>query len=224
MGGQACILYGAAEFSRDVDIAILASEENLRSLRTALGELAAEPIFFPPLEISYLERGHACHFRCRHPECGGLRLDVMARMRGCDAFPVLWGRRTVLDLPGLEEVDVLSLRDLVQCKKTQRDKDWAMLRRLVEIDYLAGRGSAGEADALWWLAELRSPLRLEEVSLRFPACARMVASRPWLPEALRSGPDSVEAFLREEERAIRDADRAFWRPLREELERMRLGR
>jgi len=29
MGGQACILYGAAEFSRDVDIAVLASPENL---------------------------------------------------------------------------------------------------------------------------------------------------------------------------------------------------
>ena len=29
MGGQACVLYGAAEFSRDADFAILASPENL---------------------------------------------------------------------------------------------------------------------------------------------------------------------------------------------------
>ena len=35
MGGQACILYGAAEFSRDVDVAILASEANLQRLRAA---------------------------------------------------------------------------------------------------------------------------------------------------------------------------------------------
>jgi hypothetical protein len=224
MGGQACILYGAAEFSRDVDIAILASEENIRSLRRALEELAAAPIFFPPLSISYLERGHACHFRCHHRECDGLRLDVMTRMRGCDAFPVLWDRRTVLDLPGLGEVDVLSLRDLVQCKKTQRDKDWAMLRRLVEIDYLAGRESPTEADAQWWLAELRSPLYLDDVGRRFPACVRSVTSRPWLSEALRSGLEAVGSFLLEEERRIRDEDRAFWRPLREELERMRLER
>jgi hypothetical protein len=27
MGGQACVLYGAAEFSRDTDFAILATEE-----------------------------------------------------------------------------------------------------------------------------------------------------------------------------------------------------
>jgi hypothetical protein len=32
MGGQACILYGAAEFSRDVDVAVLASEGNLDRL------------------------------------------------------------------------------------------------------------------------------------------------------------------------------------------------
>ena len=29
MGGQACVLYGAAEFSRDTDLAILASPANL---------------------------------------------------------------------------------------------------------------------------------------------------------------------------------------------------
>ncbi len=34
MGGQACVLYGAAEFSRDVDFAILADAGNLRRLRS----------------------------------------------------------------------------------------------------------------------------------------------------------------------------------------------
>src|SRR5437762_13145101 len=33
MGGQACILYGAAEFSRDVDIAVAADDKNLNRLR-----------------------------------------------------------------------------------------------------------------------------------------------------------------------------------------------
>ena len=45
MGGQACILYGAAEFSRDADFAILASPENLHRLRSALEELQAEGTF-----------------------------------------------------------------------------------------------------------------------------------------------------------------------------------
>ena len=33
MGGQACVLYGAAEFSRDADFAVLASPENLERIR-----------------------------------------------------------------------------------------------------------------------------------------------------------------------------------------------
>ena len=36
MGGQACVFYGAAQFSKDVDLALLASEENFSRLRAAL--------------------------------------------------------------------------------------------------------------------------------------------------------------------------------------------
>ena len=36
MGGQACILYGAAEFSRDIDLAVMASHHNLENLKSAL--------------------------------------------------------------------------------------------------------------------------------------------------------------------------------------------
>ena len=44
MGGQACVFYGAAEFSRDTDFAILADAANLRRLRQALADLQAVPI------------------------------------------------------------------------------------------------------------------------------------------------------------------------------------
>jgi len=42
MGGQACVFYGAAEFSRDTDLAILADGPNLARLRSALDDLRAE--------------------------------------------------------------------------------------------------------------------------------------------------------------------------------------
>ncbi|HUE83062.1 MAG TPA: hypothetical protein VMM84_13185 [Pyrinomonadaceae bacterium] len=54
MGGQACVFYGAAEFSRDTDLAILASSENLTKLNKALRELQAEVIAVPPFEEKYL--------------------------------------------------------------------------------------------------------------------------------------------------------------------------
>ena len=42
MGGQACVFYGAAEFSRDTDLAIVADAANLARLRRALADLQAE--------------------------------------------------------------------------------------------------------------------------------------------------------------------------------------
>ena len=44
MGGQACVFYGAAEFSRDTDFAILASPENLDRLKKALAALQARTV------------------------------------------------------------------------------------------------------------------------------------------------------------------------------------
>jgi hypothetical protein len=71
MGGQACVFYGAAEFSRDTDLAILASSENLVRLQKALKHLKAEVIAVPPFELKYLRKGHAL-VRGSNP-CGGTK-------------------------------------------------------------------------------------------------------------------------------------------------------
>ena len=43
MGGQACVFYGAAQVSKDVDFLILADEDNFKSLYLALdAEVRAE--------------------------------------------------------------------------------------------------------------------------------------------------------------------------------------
>jgi len=134
MGGQACILYGGAEFSRDTDLVLLGDEANLGRLRTALDELQAETIAVPPFEKRYLDEGLAVHFRCRHPDAPGMRVDVMTRLPGLPDFHKLWEARVTMDLDG-EPVDVLCLPDLIRAKKTQRDKDWSMIRRLMEANY-----------------------------------------------------------------------------------------
>src|SRR5881397_3790165 len=64
MGGQACVFYGAAEFSRDTDFAILADAANLARLRKALTELRAQPIAVPPFELKYAQRIKATGCRC----------------------------------------------------------------------------------------------------------------------------------------------------------------
>ncbi|HUG38269.1 MAG TPA: nucleotidyl transferase AbiEii/AbiGii toxin family protein [Candidatus Limnocylindrales bacterium] len=225
MGGQACVLYGAAEFSRDADFAVLASSDNLDRLRSALDELRAEVIAVPPFEPRYLAKGHAVHFRCRHPEAERFRVDVMARMRGVDPFPVLWERRTTWELPGGLTIETLSLPDLVASKKTQRDKDWPMLRRLVEASYAAAFGSPTAEQVDFWLRELRTRALLAEAARRFPEEARSIApTRPALAAAITGDEAGVVEALAGEEAREREADRRYWEPLRKELERLRHGR
>lgn len=83
MGGQACVLYGGAGFSRDADLSIHADTANLVRLRKALAELQATPIAAPPFALKYLRRGHAVHFRCQRPEATR-RLHVMDRQETAD--------------------------------------------------------------------------------------------------------------------------------------------
>lgn len=62
MGGRACVLYGAAEFSRDLDLALLPDPTNLDRLQSGLAELDAEVIAVPPLALKHLTKGLAAHF------------------------------------------------------------------------------------------------------------------------------------------------------------------
>lgn len=64
-GGRACVFYGAAEFSRDVDLAIIADSENPARLRAALHHLAGQAVGVPPFERRYLEMGLVVHLRGR---------------------------------------------------------------------------------------------------------------------------------------------------------------
>lgn len=222
MGGQACVFYGAAEFSRDTDFAILADTANLARLRNALAELQAGVVGVPPFESQYLQRGHAIHFRCRHPEALGMRVDIMSKMRGVEAFSKLWRRRTTLELPDGSKCDLLSLPDLVQAKKTQRDKDWPMIRRLVEAHYFQHRENSTTAQVRFWLRELRTPALLIEIARCQAAfCRRHIPERPLLAKAAAGKTEELERALRNEEIVERERDRLYWLPLREELEKLR---
>ncbi len=222
MGGQACVFYGAAEFSRDTDLSIVADAANLARLRRALDDLQAEVIAVPPFELKYLRRGHALHFRCRHPEALRMRVDVMAKMRGVDAFPKLWKRRTTIELPDGPRCDLLSLPDLVQAKKTQRDKDWPMIRRLVEAHYFQNHTKPNPAQIRFWLQELRTPPLLVEVARRHTVlCRRLVSTRPLLAQAALGKLKELERALMAEEFAERERDQRYWLPLRAELEKLR---
>jgi hypothetical protein len=144
-------------------------------------------------------------------------------MRGVAPFEELWARRTTLVLPDEGEIEVLSLPDLVQAKKTQRDKDWPMIRRLVEVSYLEGRAGPTAEQVAFWFRELRTPLLLQEIARERPDdLARCMKERPGVLTAVASGTEAaVAAALHTEELAERERDRLYWLPLRAELAELR---
>ena len=222
MGGQACVFYGAAEFSRDTDIVILAESKNLKKLSRALNELQAKCIAVPPFSIKYLKRGHAIHFRCYHPEVKGIRLDVMSVMRGVAPFAKLWQRRTTVGIKSGEKYDLISLPDLVQAKKTQRDRDWPMIRRLMEAHYIQCRKKPSSEQIDFWLKELRTTSLLIKIAKRYPARVSVLKKqRPLLVLASAEDEKRLEIALEREEKYEREADRKYWLPLIAELEKIR---
>lgn len=222
MGGQACVFYGAAEFSRDCDIVIVADPPNLLKLTAAIKELQAECIAVPPMEWEHLGRGHAIHFRCGHPDAKGIRLDIMTKMRGCGEFESLWEQRVSIEDENGFVYELLGIEDLVKAKKTQREKDWPMIRRLVDAHYDEFCEAPTDDRIRFWLRECRSPeilIMLAESSPRLLSEMHLV--RPLLSEARSGNEEGLNRQLELEKKEEMKIDAEYWRPLMKELEAMR---
>lgn len=222
MGGQACVVYGGSEFSRDTDIAISPDRKNLKSLDAALAELQAELIAVPQLSIEHLLKGHAIHFRCKHPDAMNMRIDIMSVLRNAPPFKTLWERRTTMELSDGLIVDVVSLPDLVAIKKTQRDKDWSHIRRLIEAHYLENKDKGSPEHVRFWLTEARTPEIIRFLASHYPDIVNELKKQRQLLGLLPGcTEEELSRALIEEEKREREADRFYWRPLLEELEKSR---
>jgi hypothetical protein len=222
MGGQACVFYGAAQFSKDIDLVLADDAENLQRLQAALDELAADRIAIPPFEKRHLARGHAVHFRCQKGESAGLRVDVMTRLRDLQPFEQLWERRATIEDEEGASYEVFSVPDLVNAKKTQRSKDWPVIEALVEGHYHALNDEPTPERIHFWLTQARNALRLQSLTERFPVeTAALLASRPLLQLALDREDAALQTALDAEMRAEQAKDRIYWEPLKREMEEFR---
>lgn len=222
MGGQACVFYGAAQFSKDIDFLILAGESNFAGLHSALAELGAIRIAVPRFDSAVLARGHAVHYRCKADGVAGLRVDVMTTLRDFPSFEILWSRRTTITEEYNREIHLLSVPDLVNAKKTQREKDWPVISALVEGHYQSLLNEPTPERVAFWMNESRTPERLVELTSRFPAeAARFRPTRPLLAHAMTGDLPALRTALDAEVRAEQDKDRAYWEPLKREMEEFR---
>jgi len=223
MGGQACVFYGAAQFSKDIDFLILAEDENFEGLHAALGEMKATRIAVPGFDPRVLDRGHVVHYRCKATGVEGLRVDIMTKLRDLPDFSILWDRRTTITESDGQKIDLLSVPDLVNAKKTQRMKDWPMISALVEGHYDQYTSEPNPSRIDFWLRESRVEDRLIDLVVRFPAeAAAMAAStRPLLALAITPDLPRLREALDAEVRAEQEKDRIYWEPLKREMEEFR---
>lgn len=222
MGGQACVFYGAAQVSKDIDFTILADGENFARLHAALTELAADRIAIPRFDPAVLARGHAVHYRCRAAGVEGMRVDIMTRMRGVNDFAMLWERRTTFGDEAGGEYQLLSIPDLVQAKKTQRSKDWPVIELLATIHHRENSADARVDHIAFWLQDVRTPELLIQLALTYQVQAQiLIESRPLLALAISGDIDALRLALDTERQAVQAIDRAYWEPLRRELEEFR---
>jgi hypothetical protein len=111
---------------------------------------------------------------------------------------------------------------LVQAKKTQRDKDWFMLRRLVLAHFAQNRAAPTPEHIDFWLREAREVAMLLELARTYPERAAVLRqARPLLAAAGAGDAARLCVALDAEEQAERQADREYWRPLRVDLEALR---
>jgi hypothetical protein len=130
---------------------------------------------------------------------------------------------TTIEVDG-STIELMGLPDLLQAKKTQRDKDWPMIRRLVEVNYFANREAPTKDQIRFWFLELTTPQLLMELGGQHRIPVQLYRERPLL-KALKSKDESLLAkLLNQEEEQVRDADRRYWVPLKKELEILRHAR
>src|SRR5438132_9381810 len=115
IGGQATIIYGAADFTQDVDIWVRPDADNFRRLLRALAfSRARVHKLTPPLTLNWARRGHGFHFLVPDRK-ERVPLDVMARPPRVGRFAAArnrarlentdWGR-----LPIVAEEDLVLLK------------------------------------------------------------------------------------------------------------------
>ena len=185
--GQAVVLHRLAVMSKDGDWILRESEDALARVLSVLERHGARYRYGAPLDIRWMRGGWSSHFEFRS-EAIRVRTDFVTRppRLAADDLAALWREQASSRIP------VVDPRRLIELKKTNREKDYAVIGELARLlddprqQFLASR-SARDLAAL---ARVR------------PALAKELAgTRPVLAE-IDAGIAALEAALDAERRAL----------------------
>jgi hypothetical protein len=185
--GQAVVLHRLAVMSKDGDWILREDDEALRHVISVLGGHGARYRFGAPLDVRWLAEGWSAHFEYQDHRLR-LRCDFVTRPPRVSAAALaeLWRA------PELKEVPVVPLGVLAELKKTNREKDYAV------IGELARRMSDAGLELLY----SRSARDLIGLAREHPD--RLAAAAAVRPLLARLGTDreEVERLLDQERREL----------------------
>ncbi len=185
--GQAVVLYRLAMVSKDGDWILREESETLAHVIATLARHGARYRYGAPLDQRWLAHGWSSHFEFQE---GGLRVrcDFVTRPPRVseEALRALW------EAPVQKEAPVVSLSVLAELKKTNREKDYAV------IGELARRMDDPRLQVLY----SRSARDLLRLSDQHPTIILEAASERPLLSRLREGRDEIERLLDQERRAL----------------------
>jgi hypothetical protein len=185
--GQAVVLYRLAMMSKDGDWILREDAEALAHVIATLARHRARYRYGAPLDVRWLAHGWSSHFEFA---AAGLRLrcDFVTRPPRVapETLAGLWRA------PAQKEVPVVSLPVLADLKKTDREKDYAV------IGELARRIEDPRVQAL----HSRSARDLIHLLERHPEAVHEAARERPLLSRIGEGRESLERLLDEERRAL----------------------
>jgi hypothetical protein len=185
--GQAVVLYRLAIMSKDGDWILKEEAAALTHVLATLERHGARYRYGAPLDLRWLAHGWSSHLEFQE---GGLRLrcDFVTRPPRISpvALQALW------ETPVQKEVPIVSLSVLAEIKKTNREKDYAV------IGELARRMEDPRLRALY----SRSARDLVRLAAEHPVAVQEAAAERPLLSRLEQGRDGVESLLDAERRAL----------------------
>ena len=192
-GGQAVVLHRLAIMSKDGDWILREDQETLEYVLSVLSEYGAHYRFGAPLDVRWLAGGWSSHLEFMWQ---GLRVrtDFFTRPPRLDApaLKKLWGEQELL------QDHFVDAKNLAELKKTNREKDYAVIGELARL--------LGEPDDR--ILYSRSARDLLELTSEYPdRIAALYDRRPAL-RSIAGGREALEAALDLERRILIHANEA----------------
>jgi hypothetical protein len=185
--GQAVVIHRVAMMSKDGDWVLREEPAALDHVISVLELHGAGYRFGAPLHVKWMEGGWSSHFEFRTPMLR-VRTDFVTRPPRLDEedLAALWKEQEGASLP------VVDVRRLIELKKTNREKDYAIIGELARL-------LSGARDQL--LAS-RSARDIARLAAAHPDLARDLESVRPLIRLAGGDPEDLERELDAERRAL----------------------